>query len=120
MGTIKLFTLNIILTAFILVSLSACSSYSLRTFNKIDVGMTKNKVLDKLGSPAQSQYRNGIDYFLYRFFQNGTWVQKEIQFKEDQVIYVGDFMGPIQRERYEYRSPTENLQELEGQLKKSR
>ena len=112
--------LNTILTIFTLIFLSACSSYSLRTFDKIDIGMTKDKVLDKLGSPVQSQHRNGVDYFLYRFFQNGIWIQKEIQFRDNQVIYVGDFMNPIEREKYEYRSPTENLQDLERQLKRSK
>ena len=79
--------------------------------------MTKNHVLDKLGSPFQTQYRDGINYWLYRFFQNGLWIHKEIQLKNNKVTYVGDFMTPLQREKYEYSSPTDNLRKLEQELR---
>ena len=79
--------------------------------------MTKSDVLDKLGSPFQTRYREDVNYWLYRFFQNGSWVHKEIQLKKNKVIYVGEFMTRLQRERHEYRSPTDNMRKLEEELR---
>ena len=116
----KLLSINIVICITLLIFLSACSSYSLKAFNKIEVGMTKSHVLERLGSPFQTQYRDDINYWLYRFFQNGYWTHKEIQLKNNKVVYIGDFMTPLQRERYEYRSPTDNLRKLEQELKNVR
>ena len=52
------------------------------------------------------------------FFQNESWVHKEIQLKNNKVIYKGNFMTPLQRERHEYRSPTDNLRRLERELRR--
>ena len=110
-------TTRIVICLVLLTFLSGCSSYSLKVFNRIEVGMTKDHVLDKLGSPFQTQYRDDIVYWLYRFFQNGSWIYKEIQLKNNKVVYVGNFMTPLQRERYEYRSPTDNRRKLEEELR---
>ena len=114
---LKLLSIHMVICMALLIFLSACSSYSLKTFHQIEVGMRKSDVLDKLGSPFQTQYRNDIYYWLYRFFQDGSWIYKEIQLKNNRVVYVGDFMTPLQRERYEYRSPTDNLRKLERELR---
>ncbi len=99
-----------------LLSLMLLSCTSLSRFNRIDVGMTKADVLARVGSPVQSQYKDLVEYWIYGFYRNGRWIRKEIQFKDHQVIYVGDFMDSIERERYEYRSPIENMQNLKGHL----
>ena len=94
-----------------------CTSLSLKQFNRVETGMSKSAVLEKLGSPFKSEYRDEITYWMYRFYEDRRWIEKEVQFQNGEVIYVGDVMNILERERFHYRSPIEKQQELEKTLK---
>lgn len=97
---------------------SGCASLSLKTFRGIDLGMTKSDVLEQVGSPFKTDHRDGIDYWMYRFYEKETRILQEIQFQDGQVIYVGDVMNELERERLQNKSPLEKQQKLQEEFKK--
>ena len=103
---------------FSILLFAGCVSFSLKRFEQLELGMSKSNVLEKLGSPFQSQHRDEVDYWMYRFYQDQSWVIREVQFKEGKVVYIGQVMTDIERERYHYKSPIDNQKELEKELKK--
>lgn len=107
----------IFIMIMLILLITGCASLSLKKFEQLELGISKSDVLEKLGSPFQSQHRDEVDYWMYRFYQDGSWVTREVQFKKGQVIYIGQVMTDLEREQYHYKSPIDNQQELEKELK---
>ncbi len=85
----RLVSLLVLLFALLL---SACATSGLKRFSRIKEGMDKTAVLDKLGSPYESKRSDGMDIWHYRFYDKNIKIFKEIQLKDNLVIYVGDPM----------------------------
>ncbi len=72
------------------MSLIGCASTPIENFEKIHVGMHKDSVLDTIGSPLSSSYKNEEYVWTYRFYEGEAKVEKELRFKNDLVAYVGE------------------------------
>lgn len=59
-------------------------------FNDLELGMDKTDVLDEVGSPNKSFRQNELDIWLYSFQTDATIEQREINFKNEFVSYVGE------------------------------
>jgi outer membrane protein assembly factor BamE (lipoprotein component of BamABCDE complex) len=73
---------------------ASCSTTPLKRFEAIQVGMYKDDVLDTLGSPNESRFKNGENIWNYRFVTDSGPVAKEVRLKNDHVTAVGDVPPP--------------------------
>ncbi|MES3038039.1 MAG: outer membrane protein assembly factor BamE [Bdellovibrionota bacterium] len=71
-------------------ALCGCQTSMLKEFESLTPGMEKDDVLDHMGSPVTTLRRQGKDRWFYVFYQDNLRFEKEIQFFEGKVIYVGD------------------------------
>jgi hypothetical protein len=71
-----------------------CQTYPAHKFNSISLGMEKGEVIEQLGSPKFSNRRQGVDRWIYHFYQYDKKMVKEIHFQEGKVIYLGDETEP--------------------------
>jgi outer membrane protein assembly factor BamE (lipoprotein component of BamABCDE complex) len=74
--------------------LVSCTTAPLKRFESIKVGMYKDEVLDTLGSPQESRFKNEEHIWNYRFVTESGPVAKEIRLKKDFVTFVGDPTAP--------------------------
>lgn len=72
--------------AFLFIS---CATSHKTDFDKIKTGMDRSDVIDQIGSPLKSGWKNGTEIWVYRFYGDGQWIFREVHFKNDFVSYVG-------------------------------
>jgi outer membrane protein assembly factor BamE len=77
--------------AFVLTS---CQTNMLNQFGKITPGMEKDDVLNLMGSPDQTWRFHGKDRWWYTIYSDRIRFDKEVQFFEGNVIYIGDHWEP--------------------------
>lgn len=76
--------------------LTACQTSMLKQFEQVKPGMEKDDVLSLMGSPRQAQRFHGKDRWSYVFYDNKIRFEKEIQFFEGNVIYIGNRWEPAE------------------------
>lgn len=77
---------------FILI-FTACVSPQKR-FEKIQVGMEKDQVLEIMESPQNTRRDHSVDRWTYIYYDHDLRVEKEVQFSEGKTIYAGDHPKP--------------------------
>lgn len=75
--------------------LAACATSMSRSFDKLKMGMEKDQVLEEMGTPSKARRVNGIDRWTYVFYERQVRIEKEIQFEDGKVIYLGDPQRPV-------------------------
>lgn len=62
--------------------------------NKIEIGMTKNQVIDKLGAPTTTENENGFEYLFYKMKDDeGEARQRLVVLQDGEVKYSGKPSG---------------------------
>ena len=56
--------------------------------------MDKSEVIELVGTPQFSNRWKGLDRWKYVFYENNNKVEKEIQFDNGNVVYVGEILQP--------------------------
>lgn len=75
---------------FGLLFLLGCNTPAINRFSEVKVGMYKGEVLDLVGSPVDTQFRNDEYIWSYRFHEGDKMVSKEVRVRQDYVTYVGE------------------------------
>ena len=73
-----------------LAFLVGCATNMKQEFEDLKMGMDKTDVLDSMGSPAQSEIHNGVEYWKYVFYHKKKKMTKEVQFRDGLLIYKGE------------------------------
>ncbi len=79
--------------ALLLLSVG-CAITPKEKFETLEIGMHKDAVLDKAGSPTHSLFRNEEAIWTYRLYEGDVKVDKEVRMKNDVVTYIGDPKNP--------------------------
>lgn len=74
--------------------LTACQTNMLKEYQSLHLGMEKDDVLSKMGSPQRTQRFHGKDRWTYVFYEDRIRYEKEVQFFEGNAIYLGDIWQP--------------------------
>ncbi len=77
----KLWVMFAVLTAV------GCTSFS-KTMDEIKVGMDKDEVLNRLGSPKRTFRENSLDYWTYLYYQDNKEWRRDVVFENSKVIRV--------------------------------
>lgn len=71
----------------------ACQTMPVDNFPKVKVNMTKDEVLELVGSPNRTERFEGKDKWAYRFYTDETkdkWDQRQVTFIDGKVVSVGE------------------------------
>lgn len=74
--------------------LSGCAYSQKKQFDKVQVGMEKNDVLELMDSPQRTQRWHGMDRWTYIFYENDQRQEKEVHFSDGKANYVGEVFQP--------------------------
>ncbi|GIL18095.1 MAG: hypothetical protein BroJett040_18460 [Oligoflexia bacterium] len=89
----KLFVTRILfLTSLFFVV--GCQTTPLAQYKQVRVGMEKFEVLELMGSPQRNIRASGVDKWTYIFYDQSHRYQREVHFKNDRAIYVGEPVKP--------------------------
>ena len=99
-----------------LLSLAGCQTSRYRAWGKVKPGQTKTSVLEFLGGPDRSIREEGLDRWIYVFYNNDLdnpeW--KELQFVHNKVTYIGDRIKPtLTAEQTDEKNEEANREEAE-------
>lgn len=72
----------------------SCTINQKRRFEKVQVGMEKNEILELMSSPQRRDRWRGLDRWTYIFYENDEKFEKEIHFSNGISTYVGDPYQP--------------------------
>ncbi len=79
------------LAFFITLLICACSTTPLEKFERVQIGMSKDEVLESLGSPKIVRRKNSTDFWIYIYPQpKAVALEREIQFVNGSVISRGE------------------------------
>jgi len=78
------------LSGLLFILIIGCATSPYRRLEKIHVGLSKDSLLDLMGSPQEAKYKNEEDIWVYRVMYEAHWIVKEIRLKQDVVIAVKD------------------------------
>ena len=93
--------------------LTACQTSMLKQFEQVKPGMEKDDVLTLMGSPRQTQRFHGKDRWYYVFYDERIRFEKEIQFFEGNVIYIGNKWEPSEERSAVAMDAANDLKERE-------
>lgn len=62
---------SIVSIAFVIIFLSGCASSTSRGLNELQIGMTKDQVIAKLGSPTSTRAAEGTEFLIYKLLTPG-------------------------------------------------
>ena len=104
-----------LLTATLLL-FANCQTSRHRAWEKVKPGQTKTSVLESLGGPDRSIREEGLDRWIYVFYNNDLdnpeW--KELQFVHNKVTYIGDRIKPtLTAEQTDEKNEEANREEAE-------
>lgn len=76
------------ITLALIAGLVGCASTPEESLSLIQVGMDKDDVLKKSGSPWITRRINSEDLWVYRFYKQNQEYRKELRFKDGRVVAV--------------------------------
>lgn len=95
-----------------LLFLVGCATQQHTKMQKLKVGMDKTDVLDLIGNPNSSKFKDGEHVWLYIYYKDETKLAKKLWFKKDQLVRL---------ENYDFNAEAPNLkiddQEIEDYKK---
>ena len=74
--------------------LSGCQSDGLKQYEKLRIGMDKSDVLEIMGSPQTISRHQSKDEWIYKFYRDQQWFEREVQFSDGKATYLGDVLKP--------------------------
>lgn len=69
------------------IALAGCTTFS-QTMDRIKPGMDKDEVLSRLGNPKRTFRENGLDNWIYMYFQDDLEYRRDVVFENGKVIRV--------------------------------
>lgn len=69
------------------ILLTGCSTFS-QTMDRIKPGMDKDEVLSRLGNPKRTFRENGVDNWIYLYYQDDQEYRRDVVFANGKVIRV--------------------------------
>lgn len=84
---------SLVILPFLILVLTACVNPQKR-FNKIQIGMEKDQVLNIMESPQYTERAHDTDRWTYIYYFDDQRVEKEVQFSDGKAIYAGDHQKP--------------------------
>ena len=73
------------------VMLAACSTPHHQNIDALAPGMDKTTILDSLGSPDHSRFKNGQDEWIYIYYKDDLKKAKKLWLKNDQLLKIEDY-----------------------------
>ncbi len=67
--------------------IAGCTTFS-QSMDRIRAGMDKDEVLSRLGSPKRTFRENGLDNWIYLYFQGDQEFRRDVVFESGKVIRV--------------------------------
>ena len=83
-------------------------------FERVQVGMEKNDVLNLMDSPQRTQRWHGMDRWTYIFYTDDTRYEKEVHFADGKANYVGEVYKPTVSAEEQDRINEESNREIEA------
>lgn len=84
-------------TSLLIIFLLGCTTSLKESLDKIESGMDKSEVIDRVGSPNRSYRKNEQDVWLYRVHDDDTSNLHEITFVDGRVTYTGAERDPTEK-----------------------
>ncbi|WP_413559490.1 outer membrane protein assembly factor BamE [Bdellovibrio sp. HCB209] len=115
---IRLLSIPIVVALALLTT--ACQTSMVKQFESLKPGMEKDDVLDRMGSPNQTQRVSGKDRWYYNFYDNRIRFNKEVQFVDGMAVYIGEVVQPTEDQTavaVDTRNESRNKQ-IDEQMKK--
>jgi outer membrane protein assembly factor BamE len=97
----------------------ACVSPQKR-FNKIQLGMEKDQVLDLMESPQRVERVHDTDRWTYIYYDHDQRVEKEVQFSDGKAVYAGDHPAPAVSAEEQDKLNAESNRALEQKISAER
>ncbi len=69
------------------IVLAGCTTFS-QTMDRIKPGMDKDEVLSRLGNPKRTFREDGLDNWIYMYFQDDQEYRRDVVFENGKVIRV--------------------------------
>ena len=85
---------------FLLIATSGCQTAQEKLFTRVQGDMSKDTVLDIMGSPIRTELIDGKEKWAYKFYVNknkDTILYKQITFINNKVVTFGDDLDEINR-----------------------
>ncbi len=102
---------------------SACTTDPATQFSQIKIGMEKDQVIGLMESPQRTLRWKGKDRWTYIFYKDQIRNEKEVEFLEGFVTYVGDIQKPIisaeEKDLRNHQSNAELEKYYQNQMKNS-
>lgn len=96
----------ILFSAFLL---AGCATNMREQFDRVQVGMEKNDVLNLMDSPQRTQRWHGMDRWTYIFYDQDVRYEKEVHFADGKANYVGEVYKPeVSAEEQDARNEAAN------------
>jgi outer membrane protein assembly factor BamE (lipoprotein component of BamABCDE complex) len=77
--------------------IQACQTVGVEQFTKVQSDMTKDDVLDILGSPNRTERFDGKEKWAYRYYSGSNEELRQVTFVNGRVVSVGEDAEEIQR-----------------------
>jgi len=84
-----------IILPFLMFAICACVTSSFQEdFRRTRLGMDKDDILERLGTPYRKDHFEDKDWWYYTGFEQGIKYDKMVVFKNNQLIYAGKVATP--------------------------
>ncbi|MCB0355691.1 MAG: hypothetical protein KDD40_01720 [Bdellovibrionales bacterium] len=100
--------------------LTQCASSQSQRINELTLGMDKSDILDFVGSPNSSRFKNGQHEWIYIYYEGDLQKAKKLWFKNNHLVLIEDFDLQTQSTASEMTAKNVNLSPKEAnELKKA-
>ena len=80
-----------------MVFLISCATSLSQRFDKINLGMDKTELLDRLGSPNYSEFKNGQNEWVYIYYVDNQAYAKRLIIENQMLTKIQDFKPQLNR-----------------------
>lgn len=81
---------TIVLSFMAVIVLVGCQTSPLSQYNQVKMGMEKDDVMDLMGAPQRTERLHGKDRWTYIFYDKRIRYEREVQFNNNNVVYLGE------------------------------
>ncbi len=74
---------------FVLI-LCACSTVPFDAYEKLQIGTSKETLLDEVGSPIKTKHADDKDIWTYKFYVNDDEIYRDIYIQNNKVTFKGE------------------------------
>jgi outer membrane protein assembly factor BamE (lipoprotein component of BamABCDE complex) len=91
---------QLLVSIFLIISINGCQTAPIDLFSRVRPEMSKDSVLDIVGSPLRTEMTYGKEKWAYKFYtgeDKDTVILKQITFLNGKVVAYGDDLAEIER-----------------------